>query len=163
MNSIAKRQTKKPSKHCLSKPKTHPPPKRKKQTHHQKRQMQNNKPPKIPIQTLPHPLHPNQKHTPIQKTPKTTTNNKHTQTPNRKKRHTKHRTPNRPPQRHHSKPPRRHGRTRHRSKRIFYEGSIGLSQYECDEIWTFIKKKKRRLSEATKLNLKAVTATYTPL
>jgi transposase-like protein len=37
-----------------------------------------------------------------------------------------------------------------------------LSQFECDEIWTFIKKKKRRLSEQANLSLKAVTATYTP-
>jgi len=38
---------------------------------------------------------------------------------------------------------------------------LGLSQYECDEIWTFIKKKKRHLSELARLNLKAVTATST--
>ena len=40
---------------------------------------------------------------------------------------------------------------------------IGLSQFECDEIWTFIKKKKRHLSEKAKLSLKAVTATSTLL
>ena len=40
--------------------------------------------------------------------------------------------------------------------------NIGLSQFECDEIWTFIKKKKKHLSEAAKLNLKTVTATSTP-
>jgi hypothetical protein len=34
---------------------------------------------------------------------------------------------------------------------------LGLSRYECDELWTFIKKKRKRLSEATKLSLKAVT------
>jgi transposase-like protein len=39
---------------------------------------------------------------------------------------------------------------------------LGLSQYECDEIWMFIKKKKRRLSGKAKLSLKAATATSTP-
>jgi hypothetical protein len=40
---------------------------------------------------------------------------------------------------------------------------LGLSQYECDEIWTFIKKKKRHLSEWAKLSLSVVTATSTRL
>jgi hypothetical protein len=41
--------------------------------------------------------------------------------------------------------------------------NLGFSQYECDEIWTFIKKKKRHLSERAKLSLKMVTATSTLL
>jgi transposase-like protein len=45
----------------------------------------------------------------------------------------------------------------------YFMKDLGLSQFECDEIWTFIKKKKRRLSELARLNLKAATATYTPL
>jgi len=45
----------------------------------------------------------------------------------------------------------------------YFMKDLGLSQFECDEIWTYIKKKKRRLSEAAKLSLKAVTATSTPL
>ncbi|MDR2700374.1 MAG: hypothetical protein LBC12_06175, partial [Nitrososphaerota archaeon] len=40
--------------------------------------------------------------------------------------------------------------------------NIGLSQLECDELWSFVKKKKKHLSEAAKLSLKAVTATSTP-
>jgi len=40
---------------------------------------------------------------------------------------------------------------------------VGLSQFECDEIWKFIKKKKRRLSERAKLSLSAVTATSAQL
>jgi len=44
----------------------------------------------------------------------------------------------------------------------YFMNDLGLSQFECDEIWTFVKKKKRRLSELANLSLKAVTATYTP-
>jgi hypothetical protein len=44
----------------------------------------------------------------------------------------------------------------------YFMKDLGLSQYECDEIWTFVKKKKRRLSELARLNLKAATATSTP-
>jgi hypothetical protein len=40
--------------------------------------------------------------------------------------------------------------------------NLGLSQYECDELWSFVKKKKRHLSEKAKLSLKAATATSTP-
>ena len=40
--------------------------------------------------------------------------------------------------------------------------NIGLSQFECDELWTFIKKKRKHYREAAKLSLKAVTATSTP-
>jgi hypothetical protein len=40
--------------------------------------------------------------------------------------------------------------------------NVGLSQFECDELWSFVKKKKKHLSEAAKLSLKAVTATATP-
>jgi hypothetical protein len=40
--------------------------------------------------------------------------------------------------------------------------NVGLSQLECDEFWTFIKKKRKHLSEAAKLSLKTVTATSTP-
>jgi hypothetical protein len=41
--------------------------------------------------------------------------------------------------------------------------NLGLSQYECDELWTFVKKKRKRLSEKARLNLKTVTATSTQL
>ena len=41
--------------------------------------------------------------------------------------------------------------------------NLGLSQYECDELWTFIKKKRKHLSERARLNLKAVTHGSTPL
>jgi hypothetical protein len=44
----------------------------------------------------------------------------------------------------------------------YFMKDLGLSQFEWDEIWTFIKKKKRHLSELANLSLKAVTATYTP-
>ena len=40
--------------------------------------------------------------------------------------------------------------------------NLGLSQYECDEFWTFVKKKRRRLSEKARLNLKLVTPGSTP-
>ncbi|MDR1993560.1 MAG: hypothetical protein LBQ98_08745, partial [Nitrososphaerota archaeon] len=36
---------------------------------------------------------------------------------------------------------------------------LGLSQYECDEIWTHIKKKKKHLNEKAKSNLNTVTHT----
>jgi transposase-like protein len=39
--------------------------------------------------------------------------------------------------------------------------NVGLSQLECDELWTFVKKKRKRLSEAARLNLKTATATFT--
>ena len=45
----------------------------------------------------------------------------------------------------------------------YFMKDLGLSQFECDEIWTFIKKKKRHLSELARLSLKAATATYTLL
>jgi len=40
--------------------------------------------------------------------------------------------------------------------------NVGLSQFECDELWSFVKKKRKRLSEAARLSLKAATATSTP-
>jgi len=40
--------------------------------------------------------------------------------------------------------------------------NLGLSQYECDEFWTFIKKKRRKLSEKARLNLKTVMHGSTP-
>jgi transposase-like protein len=40
--------------------------------------------------------------------------------------------------------------------------NLGLSQYECDELWSFVKKKKRHLSELARLSLSAATATSTP-
>ncbi|MCL2135823.1 MAG: hypothetical protein FWH37_09840 [Candidatus Bathyarchaeota archaeon] len=40
--------------------------------------------------------------------------------------------------------------------------NVGFSQFECDELWAFVKKKKKHLSEAATLGLKAVTATSTP-
>ena len=36
--------------------------------------------------------------------------------------------------------------------------NLNLSQYECDEFWTFVKKKRRRLSEKARLSLRQVTA-----
>ena len=40
--------------------------------------------------------------------------------------------------------------------------NLGLSQFECDEFWTFIKKKRKRLSEKAQLSLKLVIAGSTP-
>jgi ClpP class serine protease len=40
--------------------------------------------------------------------------------------------------------------------------NLDLSQYECDEFWTFVKKKRKRLSEKARLSLKLVTPGYTP-
>ncbi|MDR2203903.1 MAG: hypothetical protein LBE76_06370 [Nitrososphaerota archaeon] len=45
----------------------------------------------------------------------------------------------------------------------YFMKDLGLSQYECDEIWTFIKKKRKHYREAARLNLKTVTATSTLL
>jgi transposase-like protein len=38
----------------------------------------------------------------------------------------------------------------------FLMKNLGLSQYECDEFWTFVKKKRKRLSERARLSLKLV-------
>jgi hypothetical protein len=40
--------------------------------------------------------------------------------------------------------------------------NLNLSQYECDEFWTFVKKKRKRLSEKARLSLKLVTPGSTP-
>jgi transposase-like protein len=40
--------------------------------------------------------------------------------------------------------------------------NLGLSQFECDEFWTFVKKKRRKLSEMARLNLRQVIAGSTP-
>ncbi|MDR1992929.1 MAG: hypothetical protein LBQ98_05470 [Nitrososphaerota archaeon] len=40
--------------------------------------------------------------------------------------------------------------------------NLGFSQYECDEIWDHIKRKKKHLSEKAKMNLNAVTHTSQP-
>ena len=40
--------------------------------------------------------------------------------------------------------------------------NMGLSQYECDEFWAFVKKKRKRLSERARLSLKQVTGGSTP-
>ena len=40
--------------------------------------------------------------------------------------------------------------------------NLGLSQFECDEFWTFVKKKRKRLSEKAQLSLKLVIAGSTP-
>jgi transposase-like protein len=40
--------------------------------------------------------------------------------------------------------------------------NLNLSQYECDEFWTFVKKKRKHLSEKAKLSLKLVTPGSTP-
>ena len=40
--------------------------------------------------------------------------------------------------------------------------NLSLSAFECDEFWTFIKKKRRKLSEKARLSLKLVIAGSTP-
>ena len=40
--------------------------------------------------------------------------------------------------------------------------NLALSQYECDEFWTFVKKKRRKLSEKARLSLKLVMPGSTP-
>ena len=45
---------------------------------------------------------------------------------------------------------------------VYLMKNLGLSQYECDEFWTFVKKKRRKLSEKARLNLKTVMPGYTP-
>ena len=120
----------------------HPLPKRTKQTHHKKRQIPHHQPPTIPMQTLPNIFHGNQRHTPIPKTPNRTTNNKHMQTPSRKKRHKKHRTTHRTPQRHHKQPPRGDMAEHATKVNDYLMKNVDLSQLECDELWTFIKKKR---------------------
>jgi transposase-like protein len=35
--------------------------------------------------------------------------------------------------------------------------NLGLSQYQCDEFWTFVNKKRKHLSEKARLSLKLVT------
>ena len=40
--------------------------------------------------------------------------------------------------------------------------NLSLSQYECDEFWTFVKKKRKRLSEKARLSLKQVMPGSTP-
>jgi transposase-like protein len=40
--------------------------------------------------------------------------------------------------------------------------NLNLSQYECDEFWTFVKKKRKRLSEKALLSLRLVTPGSTP-
>jgi transposase-like protein len=37
--------------------------------------------------------------------------------------------------------------------------NLGLSQFECDELWSFVKKKRKRLSEKARLSLSAVMPT----
>jgi len=41
--------------------------------------------------------------------------------------------------------------------------NLGLSQYECDELWTFVKKKRKKLSELARINLKRELSGFTPL
>ena len=45
---------------------------------------------------------------------------------------------------------------------VYLVKNLGLSQYECDEFWTFVKKKRKHLSEKARLNLKLVIAGSTP-
>ncbi len=40
--------------------------------------------------------------------------------------------------------------------------NLGLTTLECDEFWSFVKKNKRKLSPAAKINLKKVTCGHTP-
>jgi len=40
--------------------------------------------------------------------------------------------------------------------------NLGLSQYECDELWMFVKKKRKHLSDQARLSLKAVIVTSAP-
>ena len=41
--------------------------------------------------------------------------------------------------------------------------NLGLSQYECDEFWTFVKKNKRKWTPLAEINLKKVMHGYTPV
>lgn len=44
----------------------------------------------------------------------------------------------------------------------FLVHDLGLSEYEVDELWTFIKKTKRRLSTQAKTGLSKVNSGFTP-
>jgi hypothetical protein len=39
--------------------------------------------------------------------------------------------------------------------------NLGLSQYECDELWSFVKKKRKKLSELARINLKKELSGFT--
>ncbi|MDO9538271.1 MAG: hypothetical protein Q7J68_08130 [Thermoplasmata archaeon] len=40
--------------------------------------------------------------------------------------------------------------------------NLELTPFECDELWSFVKKNKRRLSPAAQLGLKKVMRGFTP-
>lgn len=40
--------------------------------------------------------------------------------------------------------------------------NLGLSQYECDELWSFVKKKRKKLSELARINLRKELSGFTP-
>jgi len=139
----------------------HPLPKRTKQTHHKKRQIPHHQPPTLPMHALQNLLYGNQRHTPIRKhlTEQQITNIcKHLVEKNgirsieRLTGHHRDTIGN-----------LLEDMAEHATKvNDYLMKNVGLSQFECDELWTFIKKKKKHLSEAAKLSLKAVTATSTP-
>ncbi len=39
---------------------------------------------------------------------------------------------------------------------------VGLTTFECDELWSFVKKKRRKLSVMAQINLKKVMHGFTP-
>ena len=41
--------------------------------------------------------------------------------------------------------------------------NLGLTPIECDELWSFVKKNKRKLTPAAQIGLRKVTRGYTPL
>ncbi len=41
--------------------------------------------------------------------------------------------------------------------------NLGLTQFECDELWSMVKKNRRRLSTLARLGLKKVTHGFTPV
>jgi hypothetical protein len=78
---------------------------------------------------------------PLSKTPNRAANNQYMYKHLRKKRQTKHRATNRSPPRRHRQPPRR--MAEHASELSEYlMKNRGLSAYECDEFWSFVKKKE---------------------
>jgi hypothetical protein len=40
--------------------------------------------------------------------------------------------------------------------------NLGLSPFECDELWSVVKKNRKRLSETAKLGLKKVSGSTLP-
>jgi len=44
----------------------------------------------------------------------------------------------------------------------YFIKKLKLTTVECDEIWTFVKKNKRRLTPKAQIGLKSVLSGYTP-